>query len=162
MITKKKNSYETAKKRDHTITLSKSVKYLGITFDSKLTFGEHISNSIEKANKCFRALYPILAANSQLSTTNKTLIYTSVIRPILSYGCSVWMSAANSHMKKFTIIQNKILKTIFNLHRRTPTLLMENLKGINSFQKVIDCLNINFLQNCQISDFNLIREIDSI
>lgn len=45
----------------HIIEISKSVKYLGITFDSKLLFSELINNTIDKANKCFRALYSILA-----------------------------------------------------------------------------------------------------
>lgn len=148
------------KNGQHTIKLSKSVKYLGVTFDSKLNFGEHITNTIDKANKCFRALYPMLASSSQLSTTNKSLIYTSVIRPILTYGCPVWSSAATVHMKKFTVIQNKILKTIFNLHRRTPTVFMKEITGIDSFHQIIHTLNVNFINNCQISDFNLIREID--
>jgi len=144
----------------HIIEISKSVKYLGITFDSKLLFSEHIDNTIDKANKCFRALYSILAPHSQLSTTNKALIYTSVIRPILTYGCQVWSSASNTHMKKFTVMQNKVVKTIFNLHRRTPTIMLEKITEICSFHKIIDSLNVNFIQNCQISDFNLIREID--
>lgn len=136
------------------------MKYLGVTFDSKLIFGEHITNTIDKANKCFRALYPILASNSQLSTANKSLIYTCVIRPILSYGCPIWSSAANSHMKKFIVMQNKILKTIFNLHKRTPTIFMEKITGITHIHQFIQKLNEKFKLNCQISDYNLIREID--
>lgn len=144
----------------HTNEFSRAVKYLGITFDSKLIFDEHINNSIVRANKCFRALYPILAPHSQLSISNKELIFTSVIRPILTYGCQVWSSAATSHLNKFQIIQNKIIKTIFNLHRRTPTVMLEKITGICPFYKLIDSLNVNFRQNCQSSDFELIREID--
>lgn len=144
----------------HTIPLEKSVKYLGITFDSKLNFGEHITNTIDKANKCFRALYSILAPNSQLSIQNKSLIYTSIIRPILSYGSPIWISAANVHLKKFTTIQNKVLKTIHNLHRRTPTIFIEKITGISHFHKYILSLSVNFAQNCHNSDFSLIREID--
>lgn len=48
--------------------IENSVKYLGVHFDSKLTFCEHISNTIDKANKCYRALYPMISTYSQLST----------------------------------------------------------------------------------------------
>lgn len=147
--------------QSHIVQLSKSVKYLGITFASKLTFGEHIANTINKATKCFRALHPMLAHTSQLTTENKILIYKSVVRPIMSYGCPIWSTAAHTHTKQFTTLQNKILKSIFNLHRRTPTAFIEKITNICRFDNNhIDSLNTQFSGNCEISDYNLIREID--
>lgn len=142
------------------IELSKSIKYLGITFDSKLTFGQHITNAIDKANKCFKALFPMLAPKSHLSINNKTLIYNAVIRPIMTYGSPVWSTAANVHIKKFTVMQNKILKLIFNLHQRTPTNFMEILTGICHINDFIEYSDLSFIENCHRSDFELIREID--
>ena len=52
------------KNGEQIIELSKSVKYLGVTFDSKLTFGEHISNAIDKASKCLKALFSMLTHKS--------------------------------------------------------------------------------------------------
>lgn len=150
------------KYNNHTIELQKSVNYLGITFDTKLTFKEHITKSIEKSNKCFRALFPLLASKSRLSSINKTLIYTSVIRPIIAYGSPVWVSAARTHTHKLNILQNKILKTIFRLPRRTPSIYLKRITGIEQLNKFIASLNANFILSCNNSDFNLIREIDSM
>lgn len=142
------------------IKLDKSVNYLGVTLDSKLIFQDHINKAIDKANKCYRALYPIISHRSKLSTTNKSLIYTVIIRPILSYASPIWFSAADSHLIKFKRLQNKILKTIFNLHKRTPTAFLEHITGIKHFSEFIENQNINFSNNCEMSDYNLIREID--
>lgn len=146
--------------QNSTIEWSKSINYLGIKFDKKQTFKCHIDNAIIKANKCFRALLPLLASKSHLSTINKTLIYTAVIRPILAYGAPVWSSAAQTHIKKINTLQNKILKTINNLPRRTPTYLLEQYTNIQSFDKFLRKSNINFIQNCSISNYQLIREIE--
>lgn len=142
------------------IELQKSVNYLGINFDSKLTFNTHITKSIEKSNRCFRALYPMLATRSRLSTVNKTMIYTAVIRPIMSYGSPVWASAAHTHKHKLNIMQNKIIKTIFKLPFRTPTSVVQMISEIPNFNNHTNALNNNFMQNCNQSEFNLIREID--
>lgn len=148
------------KNSEHTIELSKSVKYLGITFDTKLNFNEHVTNSIVKANKCFRAMYPLIARKSQLSIENKLLVYKAIIRPILTYGCPIWSSAACTHIKKFNILQNKIIKLIFNLSPRTPTTLVEKISGIPHFIKFTQILLVNFEHNCSTSDYDLIREIE--
>lgn len=102
----------------------------------------------------------MLAHKSQLSIDNKLLIYKATIRPIMSYGCPVWFTAANTHIKTFTTMQNKILKLIFNLHRRTPTAFMERITEICHFNDYVNLLNTKFIENCEISDFELIREID--
>lgn len=147
---------------NQTIELQNTVNYLGIHFDSKLTFNAHITNAIEKATKCFRALYPMLAPRSPLSTINKTAIYTAMIRPILTYASPVWSTAAKTHTHKLTIIQNKILKTIFKLPFRTPTTFVQRITKIPHFNNFINVLNNHFIHNCRNSDYNLIREIDSI
>lgn len=124
-----------------------------------MIFKEHITNAINKANKCFRAFYPLLAPKSNLSSTNKLLIYTSVIRPIIAYGSPVWSSAANAHTNKINILQNKIIKTVFKLPTRTPTIFIERLSKIPNLKRFISVLNNNFINNCSLSDF---REIDSM
>lgn len=146
----------------HRIKLNKTVCYLGITFDKKLTFKEHIIFAINKVNRCFRALYPLLAPKSHLSPKNKQLVYTTIIRPILVYGSPVWASAARTHKHKCNVMQNKILKTIHKMRMRTPTTIIEQISKIQPFDKFIDVSNAKFIQNCNSSEYNLIREINSL
>lgn len=86
--------------RQLTIELSNTVNYLGIVFDKKLNFAHHLTAALNKSNKCYRALLPLLAPKSKLSICNKKLIYASIIRPIMSYASPVWYTAANTHTHK--------------------------------------------------------------
>lgn len=95
----------------HTIEVDDSVNYL----DKMLLFKQHITHATNKTNKCPRALFPMIAARSRFSIGNKLLIFTAVLRPIMSYGCPVWSSAAMTHLKKLNILQNKLLKINFRL-----------------------------------------------
>lgn len=143
-----------------TIELQKTINYLGIHFDTKMSFNDHITKTIEKANKCFRALYPMLAPRSHLSTINKSLIYTAVIRPIMSYGSPIWATAPQTHKQKFKVMQNKIVKTIFKLPFRTPSNIVQKISGIPHFHNYLHVINSSFALSCRTSEFNLIREID--
>jgi hypothetical protein len=94
-----------------------SVKYLGIVLDSKLTFKNHIEYAIQKAsNVCYSSLYCLLKRKSPVSLDSKLRLYKSVVRPILSYGCPVFVNAANCHLKKLQLFQNKILRMIHDVN----------------------------------------------
>lgn len=144
------------------IELSNTVNYLGITFDKKLTFAQHLTTTQNKANKCYRALLPLLAPKSKLSLCNKKLIFSMIIRPIMSYASPIWSTAAISHTHKLNILQNKILKMIFRLPRLTPTFLLQSITNIAPFHEFIQSNNIKFTQNCSTSNYELIREIELI
>lgn len=146
----------------NTVNFSGSVCYLGLTFDKKLTFKEHISNATNKATKCFRAMYPLLASKSHLSTVNKHLIYTTIIRPIFAYGSPIWSSAAACHLQNIQVLQNKIVKTIYKLPRRTATTHLKRLTGIPSVNEFIQATNSSFIINCRSSIYHAINEIDNL
>src|SRR5262249_14420718 len=49
---------------DEEIEIRKSVTYLGMKVDSKITFGPHMKKVSEKATRCIRSLYALLPWNS--------------------------------------------------------------------------------------------------
>lgn len=160
---KRRRTPTTTIKCDQTnIDLDSSVCYLGITLDKKLTFKQHITNATIKATKCFRAMYSLLAPKSHLSIANKHLIYTAIIRPISMYGSPIWSSAAACHLRNLSTLQNKIVKTIYNLPRRTPTVELKQITGIPTVHEYIQTTNNTFITNCRLSIYNAIKEIDCI
>lgn len=136
--------------------------YLGLTFDKKLTFKDHISNATVKATKCFRAMYPLLAPKSHLSMENKRLIYISIIRPIFAYGSPIWSGAAACHLRSITTLQNKIIKTIYSMPKRTPTIHLKHITGIPTINEFIQSMNATFITNCRMSIYNAIKEIECL
>lgn len=43
---------------------------------------------------------------------NKTLLYKTIIRPLLTYACPIWGTTCNSNLLKITRLQNTLLRTI--------------------------------------------------
>lgn len=78
-------------------------KYLEVSLDKKLTFGQHLIDLINARNKgiiCLRTLYPLIARNSTLPIENKSLVYKMVIRPtMIIYAAPVWIKATSRNYK---------------------------------------------------------------
>ncbi|PNF14818.1 hypothetical protein B7P43_G06332, partial [Cryptotermes secundus] len=75
---------------------AKQVTYLGITLDSKLTWRPHIIKKRQQMDLKAAELNWLLGRKSNLSLSNKLLIYKAVIRPIWTYGIKLWGTAFNS------------------------------------------------------------------
>jgi hypothetical protein len=67
-----------------------SMKCLGIIFDSKLTFREHITYMAEKCTKLIFALSKSTKLNWELKHAALKTVYTGGILPVLLYGAPVW------------------------------------------------------------------------
>jgi hypothetical protein len=47
------------------------------------------------------------------------MIYKALIRPIMVYSCPTWEYAADAHHLKLQRLQNRVLRAIGNIDRRT-------------------------------------------
>ncbi|GFW94198.1 integrase catalytic domain-containing protein [Trichonephila clavipes] len=104
-----------------------STKYLGLILDKKkLTWKQHLTDKRDKFRKALRALYPLIGWNSQLNVYNKILLYTAVLRPILTYGSPVWGYAADANIKILEVAQNSIIRNIVKADRYTNNSLIYN------------------------------------
>jgi hypothetical protein len=86
-----------------------SLKYLGIIFDSKLTFRDHIITMTDRCSKLIFALSKSAKLNWGLSYPALKTIYAWRILPLL-YGALVWINAINkaSYKLKITRVQRLI------------------------------------------------------
>ncbi|UYV79488.1 hypothetical protein LAZ67_17002858, partial [Cordylochernes scorpioides] len=97
---------------DEPIKWKDSVRYLGVILDQHLTFQEHVQNRINLAKAAQHRLALFLGNKSKLSLHCKRTIYTSIIRPILTYGHPVFITANKTTLKKFESFENQVLKKI--------------------------------------------------
>ena len=104
--------------QNQVIPYSFSVKYLGLTLDSKLTFKDHVSKLKQKYHGALTILYPLFKSNT-LTQRIKVTLYMTLIRSMLLSGYKVWSILAKCHKKKIRIFQNKCLKIIFEAPRYT-------------------------------------------
>ena len=93
------------------ITEVNHVKYLGVIFDKKLTWGPHIANVNRKI-----AMGSWAISNLKKYVEKKTLrlIYHALVYPHLHYGIPCWGSAAKYLLNKLRTKQNWILRVITN------------------------------------------------
>lgn len=131
-----------------------SIRWLGIWFDQRLTWADHIKKKVAEGKQRLKMLFPILNKNSRINMKTSIIIYKTIIMPMITYGCPVWMSTSKTHMKKLQTFQNKILRIICkapwfirnaNIHRdlnvepiyetilqRTHDILSSNPHGIGT------------------------------
>jgi hypothetical protein len=59
-------------------------------------------------------MYWILGRKSELSIENKLLVYRTILKPIWTYGITLWGTASNSNIERSQRYQNKALRAAVN------------------------------------------------
>ena len=85
------------------------IKLLGVTFDTKLTFSDHIRNVASRANQ---RIYFFRKASRVLNQNARRIVYNGFIRPVLEYSPLAWMGACSSSLARLDAVQHRALKTI--------------------------------------------------
>ena len=109
---------------------SDMVKYLGVLFDSKLTFGPHIREKVKKAT---RLLYCFKTSVGQLWGPNlyhMRWVLTGIVLPKITYGAMVWANKATNYKRYLDGVQRLGLLAMAHVLRSTPTAGLEVILGI--------------------------------
>ena len=93
-------------------------KYLGVIFDDKLRWEQHV---IALASRLRRFVHIFYGIRSILPRDRLKLVYDAMVQSVLQYGIHVWGSAVDSVLQKLIVVQKAILKTRFRLPRRHPS-----------------------------------------
>ena len=104
------------------IELSPSAKLLGVTLDSKLNFSEHVDNITVKATKYLMQAKRAVGPTWGLTPKVCKWLYTTVVRPLLSYCVSVWVRALDnkSNARKLERVQARALRIVSGAFPSTP------------------------------------------
>jgi hypothetical protein len=90
------------------------VKYLGLTFDCKLNWKQHIIKKRKEMDQKTTELNWLIGKKSYLSIDNKLLIYKTVIKLIWTYGIELWGCASKTNIAIIQRAQSKILRSLTN------------------------------------------------
>jgi hypothetical protein len=104
----------------------KSVKYLGVTLDSRLNWNKHIENKINAGRKTVFMLSNTLGKTWGPTPDVIKWCYTAVIRPMVTYAMGIWgpyISKVN--MGKLGSLQRLALNGMGHFRKGTPN------EGIN-------------------------------
>lgn len=92
----------------HQIECVSKLKYLGITFDNKLSVIPHVRRICTLVNAAFASLKSIFC-NSKISMEVKILAYKQLLRPLLLYGFVGWCHISSHQMAILRSLERKIL-----------------------------------------------------
>ena len=104
--------------------------YLGVTFDKRLTWKQHITQAEGKARRKLNIMRKL--AGTQWGANEQILksVYQGTVRPHLEYGSNSWMTAAKTHQDTLDKVQNQALRIITGAMKSTPIPKMEQVTGI--------------------------------
>ena len=97
-----------------------TIRYLGVWFDVKLTFKEHIQKMIEKCKKGINVLKCLAGYNWGASGTSLKRIYIALIRSVFDYGCIVYRSTSKTRLNELDRMQAKSLRICCGAFRTSP------------------------------------------
>jgi hypothetical protein len=70
------------------------VKYLGLHLDRRLSWHKHIFAKWKQLGITLTKMYWLLGCKSKLSTSNKLLIYKTILKLTRTYGIQLWVTAS--------------------------------------------------------------------
>jgi hypothetical protein len=80
------------------IPQAETVKYLGIHFNRRLTWKDHVLTERKQLDHKTREIKWLIGRHSLLSLENKIIIYKTVLKPVWTYGIELWGCASNSNI----------------------------------------------------------------
>ena len=111
---------------NHILDMVTSHKHLGITFNSTLTWNDHIDSICCKANK---KIFVMAKLKNILDRKTLETIYTCFVRPALEYGSIIWQSCTQTEGNRLEAIQLRAAKIITGgIIRTNSNLLYEETK----------------------------------
>ena len=107
MFTRKRHSNEVLKIRIYGNKLERVsyFRYLGLWFDQKLLWSDHIDKVVGKCKKVLNVMRCLRGVDWGANRTALRAIYTGLIRSVIDYACFIYGSAAVSHLMKIDVVQ---------------------------------------------------------
>jgi len=103
-----------------------SVKYLGVTLSSNLTWSHHVNNVVAKGNQ----VLGMVRRNLRVAPTHcKAQAYTTLVRPTLEYCSSVWDPHSQHDNQRIEAVQRRAARFCFRSYGResSPTVMINRL-----------------------------------
>ena len=113
-----------------TLKICPQVKFLGIAFDSQLSFKKHFEDILDRCNTRYHRLW--LLANRKWGPSPATMfqIHKQCIRPIIGYSSLSTITTSDYIISKIQRLQNKFIWLALRLPKYICTKLLHDPSGL--------------------------------
>ena len=102
------------------IKCEKLVKYLGLVFDQRLRWTEHIKRLKTRTSKALDILKSVSGTKWGGDRITLLRLYRSLIRSKLDYACFIYWTASESELKTLDPVHNAALRIVTGAFRTSP------------------------------------------
>lgn len=136
------------------------IKYLGLIIDEKLSWTEHVNKIINKLSAISFAIYRMKKIVPKKLLWN---IYHAHFMSHITYLNPIWNGCSQQLINRIQRLQNRVIKTIENKHRLTPTsILYENRLNIKKYGQLQTIITIHKIKINQFKFNGQLNQINSI
>lgn len=132
---------------------SDSCKFLGLFFDTSLSWSKHIGYLKNKCNKDLNIIRLLSGSKWGSHRTSLQRIYNSLILSKMDYGCIAYASARKSVLKKLDPIHNSALRMILGAFRTSPIKSLYCESECPSLNNRREHLLMNYANNLRFRPF---------
>ena len=106
------------------------IKFLGITFDNRMTFTKHFEEILECCNQKFHRLR--ILVNKKWCPSPETIlqIYKQCVRPIFEYGIISTRTVLETVIAKIQSVQNSVIRLALRLPKYVSAHLLHEALGL--------------------------------
>lgn len=122
----------------HAIVPKNEVRYLGVVWDDRGSFGKHVIATINKAEVRATALNRLMPNIGVASSDKRSLLY-GVVHFIVLYGAPIWYKAIHIEKcrKMLIILQRKMLLRVAAAYRTKSAASLQVITGTIPIDLVI-------------------------
>ena len=104
---------------DKTLEFKTEAKFLGITFDSQLSWGKHITEVVCRCKKDRNLMRYLSGTKFGADKLRLLAIYKTLIRSKIDYGCQAYASAPKTQLLWLDRIQSAALRIVTGAYKST-------------------------------------------
>ena len=106
------------------------IKFLGITFDNRMTFTKHFEEILERFNHKLHRLR--ILVNKKWGPNPSTIlqIYRQCVRPIFKYGIISTITVSETVITKIQRVQNSFIRLALRLPKYVSARLLHEASGL--------------------------------
>ena len=106
------------------------MKFLGITFDSQLTFQKHFEDILDRCNTRYHRQRLLVNKKWRPSPATLIQIYKQCVRPIFEYGSLSTVTASDYIISKIQRLQSKFIRLGLRLPKYICSKLLHDSTGL--------------------------------